>query len=620
MNLHIRNFAVCLLLGVVIGCVYYNALPNGFVFDDYLIVVSNPILPKVAAQPWLAIFPGVLGYRPFRTLSYVLDFRLGGMNPWVFHFNNLLYHWITACLVFFVSFRVVRDLRGRVSSNTAIAEIPGWCWLAALCTALLWALHPIQTDAVTYISGRRDILSTLLFLVGFLAFLMIRMDGSVLSTGRRVALLGTAFFAYMLGMASKEMAVTLPLVMFAYDFVREPLLAEQQAQGRSPSGLFSQATSVVRKYRWLYLPLFLGAIAFTWYAVFEIRPSKNWGWYGGSAVNNFLTVARIWVYYLSLLLYPHTLVADYTGSFPVAQSVTDWRFLAPLGLLGMGGVLIFVALRRNQCVFAFASLWFAITLLPVSHIVPHHELLAEHYLYLPSIGFCLGLGYGVSRVLMWLAAREQKSLSVIGRGAVFLSLFCVFILYGVRTIERNADWKNEMTFYTRLVADNPRSARARLGLGSIYDRSGMPRMAISHYHVGLVSSPSDPRLYINLGTAYQKLQMLKEAERAYLTALEIVPDDMRVQNNLGFLYVELGQYEKARAALERAELLSRGKDSAVYANLGELHTAVGELPQAVQAYQKAVALAPTNTVFSLKLKALEKKLAEDGASKNIPAR
>lgn len=618
-NLRTKNFFVCLLLGVVIGGVYYNALSGGFVFDDYLIVVSNPILPKVAAQPWLAIFPGVLGYRPFRTLSYVLDFHLGGMNPWIFHFNNLLYHWITTCLVFFISLRIVRDLQWRGSPKAENESIPGWCWFAALCTALLWALHPIQTDAVTYISGRRDLLSTLFFLVGFFAFLVIRIDGSAMSMGRRVILITVAFLAYMLGMASKEMAVTLPIVIFAYDFVREPLLAEHSPEP-SPSGLFSQALSVVRKYRWLYLPLFLGAIAFTWYAVFEVRPSKNWGWYGGSAANNFLTVARVWVYYLSLLFYPHTLIADYTGFFPIAQSLTDWHFLAPLGLLGIGGVLILIALRRKLSVVAFAGLWFAITLLPVSHIVPHHELLAEHYLYLPSIGFCLGLGYGVSRALSWLALQEHKSLSLLGRGAVAVGLCCLLIFYGMRTIKRNADWKDEMAFYSRLVADNPRSARARLGLGYIYDRSGMPRAAITQYHVGLKLSPGDPRLYINLGATYQKLQMLREAERAYLTALEIVPDDMRVQSNLGFLYTELRQYDKARTALVRAEQLSRGKDPAVYANLGELHVAVGELAQAIQAYRKAVELAPTNTVFSLKLKALEKQLAEGGTSGQTPTR
>jgi Flp pilus assembly protein TadD len=606
-----KNLLACLALGVAIGSVYYNSLAGGFVFDDYLIVVSNPILPKVAARPWLAIFPGVLGYRPFRTLSYVLDYWIGGKNPWIFHLTNLLYHWVTACLVFFTALRLTRTL-GRGISRSEPATTPGWCWQAALGAALLWALHPIQTDAVAYISGRRDILSTLFFLAGFLLFLKLRMDGDAMGAGRRVLLIVAAFFAYLLGMASKEMAVTLPLVLFCYDLVRARQNHEERSERRFWAVLLERMSYVLRTYRALYLPLFLGAAAFVWYAVVEVRPSRGWGWYGGSIVNNFLTVARIWVYYLWLLVYPKTLVADYTGLFSISQSILEWRALAALGLLCSGAVVVGLALRRNQFL-AFAGLWFAVTLLPVSHLVPHHELMAEHYLYLPSIGFCLMVGYVLARVSKWLSGREWRHAAVVGQGVGYGALLCVLVLYGERTATRNADWRDELSFYSRLVEDNPHSARARLGLGSIYDRSGMPRMAITHYHVGLKLSPSDPRLYINVGTSYQRLGMLKEAERAYTTALQIVPDDMRIHSNLGFLYTELRQYDKARAALERAEQLSRGRDPAVYANLSRLYEETGELTQAVQAYQKAVALASTNEIFAMQLKRLEKKLQESTA-------
>jgi Flp pilus assembly protein TadD len=522
--------------------------------------------------------------------------------------------------VFFIARRVFRDL-GRGSATNQGETRLGWEWQAAVCTASLWALHPIQTDAVTYISGRRDILSTLFFLVGFLAFLIVRMDGSWMRTGRRVSLIIVAFLAYMLGLASKEMAVTLPLLMFAYDFVREPLLAESSSFDHSRSGFLRRATSVVWQYRLLYLPLFLGAAVFTWYAIFEIRPSRGWGWYGGSALNNFLTVARVWVFYLSLLVRPHVLIADYTGLFPIVQSVSEKPALVAVGLLSVGFALICFAVRRNFLVFAFAGLWFAITLLPVSHLIPHHELMAEHYLYLPSIGFCLLLGYILARSSDWLAHREWKWASVIGPGVGYSILVWVLILYGNRVITRNADWKDELTFYSRLVEDNPFSARARLGLGAIYDRSGMPRIAITNYQVGIKLSPGDPRLYANIGTSYQKLGMLKEAEQAYLIALKILPNEQRVLSNLGFLYTELQQYDKARANLERAEQLSHGKDPAVYANLGGLYEALGDLPQAIQAYQKAVTLAPGNRVFAGKLKLLEKELEEKarGSQKDSPA-
>lgn len=609
-----KKVAVCVLLGAVIGGAYANALQGGFVFDDYLIVVANPVLPKVAAQPWLAIFPGVLGYRPFRTLSYVLDYRIGGSTPWIFHFNNLLYHWLTACVVFFVTLRLSRSFYNPVPGEDS-KFASSWHWQTALFTALLWALHPIQTDAVAYISGRRDILSALFFLTGFLSFLVVRMESDSISAGRRIFLMALTALAYMLGLASKEMAITLPLVMFCYDYIREVDLQNSQPERRFFKVFSSGVIEVLRKHATLYLPLLGGAAVFAWYVVSVLRPSQGWGWYGGNIINNFLTVARIWIYYLSLLIYPKTLVADYTALFQVSQSFTDWRALASIGVLGGGGILTIAALRRHP-LFAFASLWFAITLLPVSHIIPHHEMMAEHYLYLPSLGFCLLLGAGISHLLKWLSRRQWGKVAVLGKAGCYGLLLCLLVLYGMRTVKRNADWKDELTFYSRLVEDNSYSARARLGLGMIYDRSGMPRMAITHYHVGLKLSPSDPRLYTNLGASYQKIGLLNEAERAYTTALQIVPNDMRVYSNLGFLYTELHQYDKARVALGKAEQLSRGKDPVVYANLGVLYEDLGEWQQARQAYQKAVDLSPTNDVFALKLKAVEKKLETNASQEN----
>jgi hypothetical protein len=104
-----RKLAVILLLAVAIGGVYYNALSNGFVFDDYLLVVEHAAIPRVASDPLLAFSPAVVGYRPLRTLSYVLDYRLGGMHPWIFHLSNLVYHWVAACLVFLVTLRLVAN-------------------------------------------------------------------------------------------------------------------------------------------------------------------------------------------------------------------------------------------------------------------------------------------------------------------------------------------------------------------------------------------------------------------------------------------------------------------------------------------------------------------------------
>jgi Flp pilus assembly protein TadD len=625
-----KKLAVCLLLAVAIGSVYYNALSNGFIFDDYLLIVNRSALPQMAANPTLAFDLKALGYRPLRTLSYVLDYRLGGLNPWIFHLSNLVYHWLTACLVFLVTFRLVANEKA-ASSQLPVASLSDSglrtadCGLrTALFAALLWALHPIQTDAVTYISGRRDILTGLFFFLGLSAFLRLRVPNSTLRVGGYVVWGTVAFLAYGLGLLSKEMAVTLPVVMLCYDFVYAVQLQEMGFGWNYMRELGRGVGRTIWQHKYLYVPLLAGAAYFSWYAAVVVLPTWRVGWYGGSLVNNVLTTARIWVYYLYLLLWPLRLLADYTGAFAVTRSLFDpWAWLAVALLFALFVATIGV-LRYSRLV-AFAMLWFAITLLPVSHLIPYPEMMAEHYLYIPSFGFCLLVALVFARLTESPRSKVQGPRSFfsffdLGLGtwdlrrwrvvAGYTLLVIILAGYAWRTVVRNRDWRDDLTFYSRLVADNPHSARALLGLGLAYDHRGLPRVAIQQYSRGLRIDPRDPRLYTNLGAAHQKLGELDYAERAYQTALKMGFRDSAILNNLGFLYTEQREFDKARAALERAEKLSTGKDPAIYANWGLWYEVQKKLPEALEKYRKAKDLDPENEVFAQKIAELERKMAQ----------
>jgi tetratricopeptide (TPR) repeat protein len=368
----------------------------------------------------------------------------------------------------------------------------------------------------------------------------------------------------------------------------------------------------------------LGGACFTWYAAFVVLPSWYVDWYGGGIIPNFLTVARIWAYYLYLLFWPVHLLADYTGAFAVSHSLHDRWVLPVMGLLLVLFLVTLGTLRYSRRA-AFAGLWIAITLLPVSHIIPHPEMMAEHYLYIPSFGFCLLVGLALARLIQSPASKvrspksekeEQVSslksrVSSLWKPAVGYGLLVVFLTcYAARTVVRNRDWHDDLTFYVRLVAHNPYSARARLGLGYTYDRSGLSRMAITHYKIGLRFSPRDPRLLTNIGAAYQKLGELKAAEQAYLISLKVQPHNSRTLNNLGFLYTEKKDFDKARSFLEQADQLSEGKNSAVYANFGLLYEVQGKLPEALEAYRKARALNPVDDVSSQRIAELGKILGK----------
>ena len=253
-----------LLLGACVFAAYYNALDNEFVFDDFSIVLDyGPV--TLAPQDWPKIF-GLAGgeaqYRPLRTLSYAVDFQLGGLDPFVFHLSNLVYHWLASFLAFLAASEVTGGL-GRQAAGTS----PGQRRTVALFASVLWALHPIQTDSVTYVSGRRDILAGLFFFLGLYAFLRWRASAGAGQRLRRAAWGTLAFSAYALGVASKEVAVVLPVMFLVYDLCR----------ARSAEhGVWQDVKGFLRKERALYGCLFGAAVLALVYYLSYVAPILRW--------------------------------------------------------------------------------------------------------------------------------------------------------------------------------------------------------------------------------------------------------------------------------------------------------------------------------------------------------
>ncbi|MHC4831238.1 MAG: glycosyltransferase family 39 protein, partial [Planctomycetota bacterium] len=185
--------APALLMGLALA-LYANALGNDFVFDDLSLLRKNPAI-RDPGLLWDALTrPGASSYRPVRTASFAIDFALSGDRTWAYHLLNALYHGLTAVLVHAVV--------GRLSRSRA----------AALCAALLFVAHPVHTESVAYISGRRDVLTGLFCLLGFYAYLRFREAG-------RWRWLGLAGVSLLLGLGVKEMAVVLPALVFAHDLI-----------------------------------------------------------------------------------------------------------------------------------------------------------------------------------------------------------------------------------------------------------------------------------------------------------------------------------------------------------------------------------------------------------------
>jgi tetratricopeptide (TPR) repeat protein len=601
-----RKWYLLLTVVLLVTCACYaNSLDNAFVFDDDLVITENPGIRGIENIPrLLGLTTGHVSYRPIRMVSYALDYTLNtmlwqhvgnyegpdkGLYPLGFHIGNIAYHLLTSLLVFLVVLRLAGTHR------------------AALLAAAIFALHPVHTDSVTYLSGRRDILFTLFYLAGFYCFLRYRQSKHLLA-------LAAAFASYALSMGSKEMGVTLPALFLCYDVVHN-MPAAEKGRGGLGRRLFYSLKKSVNRSAYLYALLFAGGLAFSYYKVFIASPSYQKSYYGDSALITFLTAAKILARYIQVLLYPVNLIADYSfNAFPLAESLFEPSTAFSL-LLIAGIVYALFRLLAGHTLPAFGGIWFFLTLLPVLHIFPHHELLAEHYLYLPSVGFCLA-----GAVLCDTFMQDGRY-----RPSITAGVCVILALFSLRIADRNRDWENSRALYERTVSMAPDCARANANLcevyadegrldealsacrkaltikpdqieannnlGTVYARKGMVEEAIASYRQALVLRPRYAKAYFNIGLLLYQKGDLQGAVDAYTQALAVNPSYAEVRNNLGIAYSAMGRFNDAIDQYRWAQALNPHYADAHY-NLGVAYARTGEFEKAIDEYKRALDIKP----------------------------
>jgi Flp pilus assembly protein TadD len=589
MPVWLRPLPAIVLLGVLTLLVYANSLPNEFVFDDLDMIVKKEAIRDLRNLPTILGAHGRAAYRPLRTASHAVEYALFGLNPAGFRAVNIALHALNSSLVFFL----FRTLLGGP--------------LPAILAAILFAVHPIQTDSVTYISGRRDILFTIFYLAGFASFVRYRQTGRA----RYLVLTG---FGYILSLLSKEMGISLPVLCIGYDVVRSLPVAEGKRRLTPWQAIAEGVRTAIRRNKGFYAVSTVMLFVLVWYFAFRVSPSMRRTMYGGGLGPTLMTTARIFVHYLTLLLFPVTLNADYSfNAFPVSMSLGDPRALFALAILGGVGWGIIRLLPAARWA-AFGGLWFFITLLPVSQIIPHHEMMAEHYLYLPSAGIFLAAAVLLERGLV------QPRL----RGATVAAFIVVVASLGIRTVVRNRDWRDSRTLWTKTIQTAPGSARAHNNVGEVALRQGHLQQAYREFQEAVRIQPDDAINRDNLGEALLRLGLFDEAEEHFRESLRIKPDFPKPHVNLGLVYLNRRQLDDAerefRAALA-SQRLTQSFRAAITSNLGIVLTLKGRKQEAEQAFTQAVRLDPDNSDARANLgKAfVEKGMAREGVVQLVEA-
>ena len=494
------------LAALLAGAVYINALDNPFVYDDHDTVIANPSL----VDPSNVRF--VLVHSPFRPLvnaSYALDRMFWGMQPFGFHLTNVVLHAFVVVLLYaFVRVALV-DVRTRTAATEAGTPDRWWAFTAAS----LFAVHPLMSEAVGYVSGRSEVLCAVFFV-------------SALLTARAALLRGGwawggAALCWSLALLSKEVALLFPAVVFAYDYL---LLPDSAARRRQ------------RLWR-LYLPCAVLLVAGAAY-----RLSRASG-----PMSIDAPLLNLWTQ--SIVMWRYVALAIAPVGQSIMHSVHRVSTLGdPRAVLAVLGIVIVLAgavlVRRISPLVAFGLFWFFAVIAPSSSLVALREGMAEHRAYLASAGLSIAAVAIVSAMFLRSRASPRAGYAVI--------LTVVLGVLGVLTLRRNEVWANPAELWREATVHAAGMWEPHYALADVLRESGDCGSAIPEYQLVVKMRPQHRDANTNLAICLAQTQRFVEADAALRRALEIDPGFARGYTNLGALALTIGDEDGARDAYQRA--------------------------------------------------------------------
>ena len=567
------------LIAFLGAAIYSLTFHVPFVFDDRTSIVENTVIRD------LHRFLGPDGYhlhprRFFGYLTFALNYRFGGLHVAGYHLVNLLIHLTTASLVYGLCRLTFRTPRMRESALAPNAPY------IALFAGLLFVAHPVQTEAVTYITQRLASLSTALYLLALVLWVCGKGDRLLFQMkSEKVAcplfLVGAALAGFA-AMLTKEIAVTLPFTALIYGE-----LFFVSSRRKKLADLLPLVLAVL-------FPFLLWHLAAPSGRSLDAVLDHARGGTGVTRWDYLVTQPRVIVTYLRLLFYPAGLNLDY--DYPVYHSL----FALPVAgslllLLPPAGLTVWLArcaasgYDAGLRLISFGIAFFFAALLVESSVIPLDDLIAEHRLYLPSAGFFLACAASGG----FLARR-------VGGARILLLATCVVLALGAATVRRNIAWQSPLALWRDTVAKSPGKARPRYNLGTVLNDRGAHQDAILQLREALRIKPEYADAWHNLGVAHAARGDLAEAIEKYRQALRFDPGMARAHNSLGVALVSMGGLDEAIAEYRRAVEIDPDYGDARN-NLGAAYGMQGRVDEAVSELERSVRLDPGNRRFHLNL-------------------
>jgi len=555
------------LILIIVGSFAYSFnLNNQLFWDDDDWIVNNNYVHAINwdnVKFWFThdVLAGVglssNYYRPFLFFTFALNYILLGVKPLVYHLTSNAIHIFNSILVFWL-------IKSVFKRN-----------LLAFLTSLFFLIHPLQTEAVTYISGRGDVLVAMFVLAALLIF-------NKNQTAKSFKLYALSLTFLILGLLSRETAIIFPVLALAF-YVS--VLSKEKFLKSIRNGLiktWSYFAVVI-----VYGILRLTALNFLDTLNFYTEPniySENFH------VRIFTFLPILWEY-LKLLVVPVGLHME-RGAV-VYTSLFQWPvwavFLAIIGILA--SIIRFYRLEIKQPnsnfrIWLLGASWFFIALGPVSGITPINALMYEHWLYLPMVGFWLIISFYLVKLLDSLKLRQKT----IGYWPLAVGLFIYLSFFVYQSIQRNILWGNPEEFYKNILMYEPNNPRINNNLGNLYLNQKNKELSEFYYRKAIEAGDAFAQPYYNLGAVLYARGDIPGAIQLYEKAIEINPGFFYPYQDLAVIYARQGNFLKASDNIEKLKLIIPNNPR-VYYNSALVHLALNNKKKALEDIQKGLELA-----------------------------
>ncbi|MFH2063797.1 MAG: tetratricopeptide repeat protein [Pseudomonadota bacterium] len=537
------GYPVYLLLFVLILCVYYQTGSHDFVsYDDETYIVSNPhVLKGLTLENiiWAFTTSWASNWHPLTWMSHMLDIRFFGTNAGAHHFTNMLLHIMNAFLIFFLFRKMTGDYRQS-------------CFLS-----VLFAIHPLHVESVTWVSERKDVLSTFCGLLALWSYVRYVETPGVIRYCR-------IMIFFVLSLMAKPMLVTLPFLLLLMDYW--------------PLNRFSAPARFFRL--WVEkIPLMIIAAASS---IITIWAQQKGGAVGTAEMFPFwdraINVLITYTAYIEKMIWPFDLAAiyPYPSSFPMHEIIRSGILLTAIFIYGL------VVVKRFPYVI-IGWLWYLGTLVPVIGLVQiGSQSMADRYTYVPLIGLFIMVSWGIPD----LTGRWVHRKKFMAAGALIVCL-CMTASAYIQT----GYWKNSARLFQHTLDVTVDNWVAHNNLGCALSRQGRTDQAVGHFQEALRIHPEYEDARFNLGLAFVSQRRLDEAAHQFSRSLASRPDDKDAYIHLGRIFSLQNRLDMAIKHFSRAAELDPD-DAVVYNNLGVLHAQKGYLGEAIFFFQKAVAIKP----------------------------